>query len=214
MADTYLDLKTAISDESRRPLSTFGSKIAQCIRDAIIDAEKETYWFNDASNQSFSTVVLQESYGVAANSIIPFITEFEDLTLVISSGDKRRLTKASWDELQSWNPEGAAQGQPSHYAYAFKQIRLYPIPTDVWTITMALAYALADLTLDGDSNCWTIDREGGLLVRYRASAKFYGTHLRLADRASQFEALANGQHNALVASTSRRQATGRIRGSL
>lgn len=214
MADTYLDLKTAISDESRRPLSTFGAKIAQCIRDAIIDSEKDTYWFNDGKSQSFLTVANQENYGLAANSIIPFITEFEDLTLVISAGDKRRLKKASWDELQSWNPEGAAKGQPSHYAYAFKEIRLYPIPSDVWTITMAVAYALTDLVADGDSNCWTIDREGGLLVRYRAAAKFYGTHLRLADRASQFEALANGQRNAIIASTSRRQATGRIRGSL
>jgi hypothetical protein len=59
-----------------------------------------------------------------------------------------------------------------------------------------------------------VAREGGLLIRYRAAALFYGTYLRLADRAASFDNLARGEIQRLTASTSRRQATGRIRPSL
>lgn len=211
MTDTYGDMLDAIADESRRPRATFGAQISRCVREAIIEAEKETYWFNDTRTQTFATVASQEYYGSAANSFIPYLTEIENLAVTISSGDVDDLSKSSWDELQAMNGDGTTFGRPTHYAYAFKQIRLYPIPTAAYTVTIAGSYALADLSADADTNCWTVEREGGLLVRYRASALFYGTYLRLAERAATFDNLANGEIKKLTASTSRRQATGRIR---
>lgn len=213
MADTYIDLLQSIAGESRRSLAAYRTKIEECVTDAIAVNETETYWFNDGNSQTFTTVAAQEEYGLADNSIIPFITEFHDLTITIGGTDKRGLCKVSWAEMQDMNRDGASSGQPSHYAYAFKKIRLYPIPSDAWTITMAVAYALEDLE-DAESNCWTITKEGGLLTRYRAAALFYGTHLRLADRAASFENLAGREVSRLTISTSRRQATGRIRASL
>jgi hypothetical protein len=214
MANTYVDLLTAISDESRRPLASYRTKIAQCVTDAIAQCETETYWFNDADNLTFTTVAAQESYDEDDLSTIPSITEFHNVKITIGSGDVRDLCKVSWDWIESLNEDGTSTGHPTHYAYQFKKIRLYPIPTDAWSVTVAAAYTLDDLDDDADANCWTVVREGGLLVRYRAAALFYGTHLRLADRAASFENLANREVTKLTASTSRRQATGRIRPSL
>lgn len=214
MADDYGSLLDAIADESRRPRATFGAQIERCVKEAINTSETETYWFNDATGLMFSTVANQEDYGSAALSTIPYLTDIEDVTVTIATSDKRRLTKASWDELHEMNSDGTSYGQPTHYAYAFKQIRLYPIPTAVYTVTIAASYTLTELSADGSTNCWVVRREGEPLIRYRASALFYGTYLRLPDRAAQFDAMASREIDRLTGSTSRRQATGRIRRSL
>lgn len=214
MADTLGDILDDMALETRRPRATFGARMLRCVKDAVLMEETNTYWFNDGNTQTFATVASQENYGSAANSIIPYITDFRNLTIAISSTDKRDLVKASWEDLQRMNEDGTSTGQPSHYAYAFKQIRLYPIPTDAWTVTMAISYVLTQLSSDSDTNCWTVEREGGLLIKYMATALFYGTHLREAERAATFQNLAENERSRLLGSTSKRQATGRIRRSL
>jgi hypothetical protein len=91
MANTYLDLLTDIADESRRPLASYRTQIERCVADAIAMSEPETYWFNDTDALTFDTVASQESYGEAALSTIPYITEFHDVKIAISSTDKRQL---------------------------------------------------------------------------------------------------------------------------
>lgn len=214
MANTYIDLINAIADESRRPIASYRTKIEQCVTDAIAQCETETYWFNDEQALTFTTVADQSAYDDSDLSTIPFLIEIENVGLTIGSGDVRDLTKVAWQDFENLVAMGITTGQPSQYAYAFKKLHLYPVPNDAWTVTIAANYALDQLEDDADANCWTIVKEGGLLVRYRAAALFYGTHLRLADRAASFENLANREVSRLTAATSRRQATGRIRPSL
>jgi hypothetical protein len=214
MANTKADLLQAIADESRRPLASYRTKIEQCVTDAIAQCETDTYWFNDTQGLTFTTVADQSAYGFDDLSTIASLTEIHNVSVTIGSGDVRDLTKSDWQDFENLVAMGITTGQPTNYAYRFKKLHLYPTPSDAWTVTIDAAYALGELDDDADANCWTVVKEGGLLIRYRAAALFYGTHLRLADRAASFENLAAREMSRLTASTSRRQATGRIRPSL
>lgn len=214
MADTYGDILDTIALETRRPRATFGSRIELCVKEAIVEVEPETYWFNDTQALTFSTVANQSAYGSADLSTIPYLTDIENVSVTIGSSDVRDLRKVAWQDIENLIADGVSTGQPSQYAYAFKKLHLYPVPNAVWTVSVAAAYTLTELSADADSNCWTVRREGEPLVRCLASAKFYATHLRLPERAAEFAGQAQGHRNRLIASTSRRQATGNIRPSL
>lgn len=214
MADDYGSLLDAIADESRRPRATFGTQIERCVQEAIDHYAKRRFWWNESTSETFATVASQENYGAAANAKIPYVVEFDSVKIAISSTDKRTLRKVSWEDIEELNTSGTSTGQPSMYAYYAQQIRLYPIPSDAWTVTMAGLFLLTRLSADGDANAWVTRVQGEKLIRCHASALFYGTYLRLKDRAAEFMGLAEDEYANLVASHSRRQATGVIRGSL
>lgn len=208
--DTYGGILDDIETETRLPRATFGAKMELCVQEAIDEYAKVRFWWNQSFTETFPTVASQENYGAAANAKIPYAVEFDSVKIAIGSADKRILTKESWQAIEDINHDGASTGQPSHYAYYGQQIRLYPIPTDVWTVTMAGLFLLTRLSADGDTNGWVTRGQGERLIRCRASALFYGTHLRLSSRAAEFQAMANAEFDLLTASLSRRQATGRI----
>jgi hypothetical protein len=69
--------------------------------------------------------------------------------------------------------------RPDYFAYYKQNIRLYPIPDAVYTMTMAYVYKLTALSSGSDSNAWTTDAEE--LIRCRAKADLYG-HLQRETR--------------------------------
>jgi hypothetical protein len=75
------------------------------------------------------------------------------------------------------------KARPYYYAYYKQNIRLYPIPDAVYTITLAYVYKLTALSDGGDSNAWTTDAEE--LIRCRAKADLYGHLLKEYDAADR-----------------------------
>jgi hypothetical protein len=214
MADDYGSLLDQIADESRRPRATFGVQIAACVQEAIDTYAKQRFWWNQSLSETFVTVAAQEYYGASDNAKIPYVVEFDSVKATIASTNKPTLQKWDWQTLENWNSDGASTGQPTDYAYYAQQIRLYPIPDAVYTITMSGLFLLTRLSADADTNAWVTRGQGEKLIRCHASALFYGTYLRQTERAAQFMALANQESSDLTASLSRRQATGRIQASL
>lgn len=213
MADDFGTLLDTIADESRRPRATFGTQIAACVQEAIDDYSREGWWFVEL-NSTFTTVASQEYYTSSDAAFIANILEFDSVVLTIGGTDKRLLTKQSWQWIEDINHDGSSTGQPSDYAYRDKKIRLYSIPTGAWATRVRGKVPLTRLSADADTNPWVTRGEGEALIRYRASALFYGTYLRLGQRAGEFQSMADVEKNKLTASLSRRQATGRIRPSL
>lgn len=213
MADTYGDLLDAIAEETRRPRASFGTRISACVQEAIDDCQRHVLYFSDLNN-TFTTVASQEYYTSSDAAFIANIIEFDSVVITLSGSSKDDIRRANWADLERLNFDGISTGQPYRYAYRNKSIRLYPIPNDAWTIRVRGAAPLTRLSADADTNSWTTRGEGEKLIRCQASAYFYGRHLRLADRAAQFQAEADKELDRLVNAQGRRQSTGIIRASL
>lgn len=206
---TYLDMINRIGDESLR--SDMADQIKLCIQDAIGHYEVERFWFNQFRDRTFATVAGQELYGETDHSDIPHVLEFDAVALTVGS-TRWPLTKIGYVQLEGWNADASARGQPTHYAYWGRQIRLYPVPDSVYQIRLSGLFKLPALVADSDANAWTEDAEE--LVRHRAKAILYGQYLRDDANAARATALELAAVERLSATTARRLSSGDIRPSL
>lgn len=170
----YGDLKARIADELAD--STISSQIILAIDTAIKHYERKEFYFNTKTG-TFSTVVGQEWYGTAANADIPNLVKIISMTRTVQ-GYKRPIDIVPFTEIDKWQ-DNAATGDPEAAAYFNKQIRLYPLPNSVVTVTMAYVYRLDALDADADENAWTSDAEE--LIRQKAKAIVAADVLRDAD---------------------------------
>lgn len=211
MADDYGSMLDNIALETRRPRATFGTRIEQCVQEAIDDVSRARYPWNQSRANTFSTVASQEIYTSSDASWIDDILEFDAVTVTISSTDKRPLCSATFVEIEEWNSDGTTTGQPTHYCYWGETLRIYPIPDAVYVTRVAGLFALTRLSADVDTNAWVVRGKGEALIRASASAKFYGRYLRDADQAAVWQNIAAAENDRCLASLSRRQGDGRIR---
>jgi hypothetical protein len=203
-----------ILNETRRDESTEGSNVQDCILDAIQHYEMQRLHFNQDRSETFSTVASQQYYGSAALTSIPNILEFDNVAITIASSDVRNLKKVPWETLQEWNPDAAVTGQPSHYAYYAQEIRLYPIPNNVWTVTISGLFQLAVPSLSTDTGPWLTRGQGYNLIKYHAKSLFCADYIDDDSGAQKAAARAQFELDALQRSLGRRQGTGEIEGSL
>ena len=206
---TYLDMITRIGDESLR--SDMVNQIKFCIQDSIAHYEVERFWFNQFRDRTFATVPGQEFYGASDLGDIPSILEFDAVTLTVGS-TRWPLTKAGYVELEDWNADAGARGQPTHYAYWGEEIRLYPVPDSAYQVRLSGLFALPTLSADGDENAWTGVAED--LIRHRAKSILYSQYLRDDANAARASALEMAAYERLSTTTARRLAAGEIRPSL
>jgi hypothetical protein len=206
---SYLDMITRIGDESLRPDMASQTKLR--IQDAIAHYEIERFWFNQFRDRVFTTVAGQEFYGEADLADIPNVLEFDAVTLTVGSVS-RALAKAGYVALETWNGDGTARGEPTHYTYWGRQIRLYPVPDGGYPVRLSGLFKLPALVEDGDANAWTGDAEE--LIRNRAKAILYSQYLRDDANAARAAALEAAARERLAATTARRLGTGDIRPSL
>lgn len=172
---TYGELTNKILDDLDRSDMT---SQAQDAIDSAINFYRVRPWFFLEARATAQTVANQEFF--------PLPDDYEShLLLSINiSGNQYTLTQRTMD----WIEERAVSsslytGNPTDFAIWDEQIRLYPIPNAVHTMTMSYRRQLSDLESASSSNAWTI--EGFELIRRHASADVAGTILRdyqLSDR--------------------------------
>lgn len=206
---SYLDMINRIGDESLR--SDMANQIKLCIQDAIGHYEVERFWFNQFRDRTFATAAGQEFYGEADQVDIPQVLEFDGATLTVGS-TRWPLVKTGYVEIEDWNADASARGQPTHYAYWGRQIRLYPVPDNAYQIRLSGLFKLPALVADTDSNAWTEDAEE--LIRHRAKAILYSQYLRDDANAGRATALEMAAFERISSTAARRLATGGIRPSL
>jgi len=203
-----------ILNETRRDEATEGSNVQDCILDAIQHYEMQRFHFNQDRSETFSTVAAQQYYGSSALASIPYILEFDNVAIDIASSDVRNLKKVPWETIQQWNADGASSGQPSHYAYYAQEIRLYPIPNNVWTVTISGLFQLAVPSLSTDTGAWLTRGQGYNLIKYHAKSLFCADYIDDDKGAQKAAAKAQFELDELMRSLSRRQASGEIEPSL
>lgn len=201
----YGTMQARIADELAR--SDLTTQIQRAIQSAIKTYEREHFYFNEAT-ATFNTVANQEYYGASDLADIATLVEIDAVKITVN-GRSYPLVARDFGYIDAISTTATYTGDPSDYAYFKQQIRLYPIPNAVRTVTLAFVKRFATLSASGDTNAWMTDAEE--LVRMRAKADLFVNVIRSPEEAAlchQGELIA---HAALQDETTRRIASGVIR---
>lgn len=185
---TYAVMRSRIADElARGDLTT---QIASAIQSAIKHHERKRFYFNEVIG-TFSTVNAQEWYSSTDAAWIATAVDIDSLRVTIS-GRPFPMDKRTMAEMEDVSAGATMTGTPSDWCYYRQQVRLYPTPNGVYTVTGSYIQRLTALSADGDSNAWTTDAEE--LIRLRAKIILFRDVIRdtgafqEAERLAPFEA--------------------------
>ena len=200
---TYLQMQQRIADDLDR--TDLSSQIQKAITRAIKHYSRKRFWFNETTG-TFSTVADQEWY----SSIPTDIKEIDDAIITVSTNRQYPLDRRTNGYINTINWGGNAwTGYPQDYAYFKGQIRLYPVPNDVYTITLFYQQEFAELSADADTNAWTTDAED--LIEARARWWLYKRVIRDFEEAREAKTEEAEALDILEEETIRQISTGRIR---
>lgn len=205
---TYLDMQVRIDDELDRA-GTMMPQIKKAILSAVAFYARKKFYFTETSF-TFNTVVGQEYYGTVANAAIVTSPNLEILNINVNQG-RIQLEKQDFDYIDSISYLPTSLGRPEMWAWSANQIRLYPIPSQVWTITAFNTAYLTTLSADTDTNVWMQESYAEALIRARAKMDLICNVIRGVDMADEL-ALVMGQEKqelaALFSDAASREALG------
>lgn len=200
-------MQTRIADELDNP--NIGPQIQKAIVSAVAFYERRPFYFTETSF-TFNTVVGQEYYTATDNPAIATAPNIERLNILFSS-IRMPMTKREFEWIDDVSALPIALGVPENWAYRAEQIRVYPIPSQVWTITAYDVPRLTMLSNGTDSNAWTNDAEE--LIRLHAKIDLIDNVIRGVDMVAERQLLAQREAAclaALYAETASRKGVGVI----
>lgn len=165
LSKTYIELQTHIADDLgdrsdllQSLLSTnTNSPIKRAVQSAIAKWERTPFYFNESYDTAFFTTVAgQETYTSSDTTKISTLADITQLHITIG-GTRQRLIRRNWQEIDEISDNPSARGQPTDYAYAAEQIRLYSIPDGAYVIAALYTKRFTALSADSDTNVWTQD---------------------------------------------------------
>ncbi len=200
-----------IADDIDDTTGEYTTEIVAALNAAVRYCERHTYYFNESRDVTFTTVAGQEWYDDADASEIPLIVRIQDAYCEQSGAQRRRLNRATPEEIELMADASASTGEPYAFTYFGRRLRLYPIPdSTTYTIRLQVGpYKLVfDTTNDTADSAWIT--EGYDMIKARA--KYILFKDTLLDPARAAEALNdyNDQHRALKGETALRNGTGKI----
>ena len=196
----YATLRNRIADELANDGDITTAQINYAIQDTIKFYERKPWWWNQKV-ATFSTVNGQEYYGSAALADIPNIVQVISATLTADSL-KEPLKAVDYESIDD-EQDGSVVGDPRVFAVFKEEIRLYPIPTAVQTVTLSYIYRLTALSADSDSNAWTTDAEE--LIRQGAKRRIALNYLNSEEIAARVSVLEREAYTELIAENRRRR---------
>lgn len=156
---TYADMQARLADQLLSSALVSTDQIKQAIQDAIKKYERLPFYFNgQQGTNSFNTVVGQEFYTSSDSALIGTMSQFDRVSIRVAN-NRYSLKPRTWGFIQDLSVNNAVTGLPTDYAYFAEQMRMYPIPNQVYPITLVGTYRPAALSGDTDTNAWTNDAE-------------------------------------------------------
>lgn len=161
---TLTIMKARIATELRR--SNITSQIADAIATAVEAYEDRRFYFNETRAFTFVTVADQEFYSSSDDPDLGNILKFDYIKLMV--GDQPYTLKpATPEHIENLSQNGTSTGQPLAYCWYGEQLRLYPIPSIVYTVRIGAKKKVAAPATDGEAdNPWMVKAER--LIRSRA----------------------------------------------
>lgn len=201
---TLGDLKTRIADELAR--ADLSAQIALAINDAIEEASTHRFWFMETIGLTIPVIAGQASYQSADFSSL---AEIDRLALIVS-GQRYTLRETSDDDLDLLNDGTAPRGQPYAYSRYAEGLRVYPTPTQSYTVMIDGVSKGVPLAADTDSNMWTDTAKGERYVRALAKRNLYADVIQNPDKAIAQDQLAQRYRQEMEAQTGIRASTNEI----
>lgn len=200
---TYATLRSRIEDEIYD--ATITTSVNSAILSSIAFYERKRFWFNQKTG-TFTTIANQEYYDDSDNTDISGLLEVKSMVAALDSS-KSPIHSIAFESLDAMQ-DGLVSGWPSYFAYFNEQIRLYPMPDDAYTVTMAYHYRFPTLSADADTNPWTTDAEE--LIRTRAKRTLALHKLWDVEMYARLQPAEKELFDALQAETTRRRSVNRL----
>lgn len=198
---TFADMVTRVATQLRRSDASFTDDIKLAINNAIEEAARNRFYFNEVKNLSFATVGGTEYYDDLG------IIEI-DAIYYLNGASKRSLSVVN--NLDAFNAmDGSpASGNPLEYSRQGTNLRLYPIPNTVMTIYLEGTTKLTPFPMvnDADTNAWFTD--GEQYIRALAKSIFIRDVVKDYSEATVLEAIAEDRKTILLDATNSRFGTG------
>lgn len=157
-------MKARIARELRR--SNISTQIAEAIGSAIQAYQAERFHFNERRDVTFPTVAAQEFYDSSDLAALGDLLKIDYVKLIVGDQNFTLLPDLP-SEIESAATNSTAVGMPGWYLWYGLQMRLYPIPAEVFTVRVAGMFRYAAPLTDGETgNFWMTDAE--MLIRSRA----------------------------------------------
>lgn len=195
----YSTMRSRIADEMVNDGDITTAQINYAILDTIKQYERRPWWWNQKT-ATLSTVASQEYYSSSDLADIPDIVQIVAAT-VTNSGSKVPMRPVDYNTIDD-EQDGSVEGEPRVFAVFKENIRFYPIPDAVYTVTLSYIYRLTALSADGDSNAWTTDAEE--LIRQGAKRRIALNYLQADDLATRFAVMEREAFTELMAENRRR----------
>ena len=199
MSGDFGTMQNRIADELARTDLT--AQIQSAIRSAIAFHESERFWFNEGESTA-STVAGTQAYAVPSDFL-----EADALTVTVS-GTRAPVTLRPWAWMRAVSVTTTSRGRPTDWSYYADQLWLYPVPDNVYTLTLSYLKRLPALAASGDANAWMT--EGEELIRSRAKADLFAHVLRDFDEALAMKQLEQEALASLRAKAGAKLSTGRL----
>lgn len=179
-------MQTRIADEIVR--DDLPNQIKYAINDAILQWEAKRFLFNE-KRRRILTVAAQEYYDLAYPTLLDSdgsaltsgekVIELDFITYASNSGNPNPLTQRT----QGWmddnqNSTGTYTGRPDSYTIYGDQLRIFPVPDAVYTLSLSAHVRLGPFPLvnTSDTNAWMTDAEA--VIRQYAKMLIYRDNLR------------------------------------
>lgn len=202
---TFADIKARIADELARTDLT--SQINLATLSAIQFYERKRWYFTETRAMTLPTVNGQEFYGAADLSDIANLLKIDSIRITVSTTSLYQLIRKPYEYIEEINiGDTAYRGIPIYFAWYAQQIRLYPVPTAVYTLRISGVHLLTTLSAGTDTNNWTNDAED--LIRYRAKWDLYSNVIGDQEQAQAMKSNEAESLQSLIADNNSRDATG------
>ena len=130
--------------------------------------KSEVLDFKESRSVTFATVAATEFYTTLVGDITSSADLFAIDWMTVSIGSiPEPLSRMRHSVMEDLSLAATQTGQPTNYSYFNEQIRLWPVPTDAWTVRIGgLIKKAAPATDSVASNDWMTVAE--VLIRSRA----------------------------------------------
>lgn len=182
------------------------------VRSAILSAiehfeEGRQFHFN--TERSIASTVIGQKFLPLPDDFVDFIGKFP-LQITVNQSTYP-LNRRRWDYLQFIDLDAVVgRGIPFDWTYGDNQLRLYPIPQDIYILCLYYKKKLAAITADDTSNAWMVD--GERVVRARAKWDIYTNVIHQFDKAQQQKIQEAEAFQSLLGIRQRRATSGDLQG--
>lgn len=178
-------------------------QIGQAIDDAIRHYQRKRFYFNERRDLTFATLPGQVWYGVGDDADIPAFVRLDGLFLQRPGGQLTELRQVENNEFEYLTDGTSSKGEPLFYTYFGRQLGVYPIPGDTYTVRM-MGHVLVPgpAADDEEDNVWMT--EAFELIRCKAKKQLFGHVKQDPQMASVYDTMEREALAALRSETTRR----------